>query len=264
MKYKSCIWILKQYIRYLSKAKNPKGHGVHPPFVYGFIRKVLIDTNKYEEYLFVERYREKLKSLSDEVEFKDYGAGSKTMNSSKIRINEIVKNSSVKRKYGRLLFRMVRYFNPNTILEIGTSLGVSTMYLSLADPNSNIYTIEGNENLLNFLKDELEKQNIENVHTYCGEFDIILPELLDKKNDMAFIDGNHSKKATLKYFNLLKANCHNDSVLIFDDIYWSREMADAWREIKEDKDVTLTIDIFQFGLVFFRKESSKQNFIIKF
>jgi predicted O-methyltransferase YrrM len=78
-----------------------------------------------------------------------------------------------------------------------------------------------------------------------------------------FVDGNHQKEATLRYFKLCLPKVHENSLLIFDDIYWSRGMKEAWNEIKAHPEVTVTVDLFWIGLVYFRKGQVKEDFVIK-
>ncbi len=87
--------------------------------------------------------------------------------------------------------------------------------------------------------------------------------ILNTKYSLLFIDGNHQKEATLAYFEKLLPTVHNDSVMIFDDIHWSKGMEEAWEIIKQHSEVRVTIDTFQWGLVFFRREQEKEHFVIR-
>ena len=184
----------------------------------------------------------------------------------KRKVKDIVRVSSVSKKYGELLYKLVQYFNCNNILELGTSLGVSTHYLALASTTSKVISIESNYQLIDIVLKQFKKLGIQNTKIIEGNFDHVLETVLEETEmlDLVFIDGNHSKDATLKYFELIKPKLHNDSCIIFDDIYWSKEMCEAWNIIKKDNLVRVSIDIYQFGIVFFRKESSKENFVIRF
>lgn len=263
---KESFWRAKKYFNYKLFAKHRKGHGIHSPFVYNFIRNVLMDKKYYSDYDLIENYRKSLLNSKKAVEINDLGAGSKRMKTNSRKISDIVKNSSVIPKYGKLLYRLVKYFNTQSIVELGTSFGISTQYLALGNLESKVVSIESNYQLIDILKNYLNKNVIQNIKVVEGNFDETLPNVLKDidRIDLAYIDGNHAFEPTLKYFNLLKEKCHNDSCLIFDDIYWSKEMNRAWEKIKQDEDIKATIDLFQFGIVFFRKEMSKENFIIKY
>jgi predicted O-methyltransferase YrrM len=129
-----------------------------------------------------------------------------------------------------------------------------------------VYTLEGCPNTLSIAKETFEVLQINNVETVAGNFDDTLPSLLEKLNQVDFIyfDGNHTKSATLHYFNLALAKANENSLFIFDDIYWSEEMIDAWKIIKADQRVSITIDLYFIGLVFFKKGQAKENFTILF
>ena len=71
-------------------------------------------------------------------------------------------------------------------------------------------------------------------------------------------------KNTLEYFNLCLKKIHNETVFVFDDIHWSEEMEEAWNEIKNHSKVRVSVDLFRMGLIFFRKELSYENYVIKF
>jgi predicted O-methyltransferase YrrM len=168
-------------------------------------------------------------------------------------------------KYGRALHRITAHLRPSVMVELGTSLGISSLYQASGNPNGTLYTIEGCGETAAIAEENFRSAGISNIRTITGNFDTELPELLRtlRRIDYAFVDGNHTYAATIKYFQLLKAKCHEDSVLVFDDINWSEGMQKAWHEIKADPDVTITIDFFALGLVCFNKGFSKQNFVLK-
>ena len=165
-----------------------------------------------------------------------------------------------------LLYRIVSYFKPKTIIEIGTSLGISTSYIAKANSNSQIYTLEGCGETIKIAEQNFAHLGLRNIEIIEGDFKNTLETTISKipRIDLAFIDGNHNKDATIKYFNLLIENMNENAILIFDDIHWSNDMEKAWEEIKESTKVTLTIDLFFVGLVFIDKKLSKENYIIRF
>ncbi|NTW23558.1 MAG: class I SAM-dependent methyltransferase [Lentimicrobium sp.] len=255
-----------RYLVYLFRAKNR--HGIHSPFVYDFINKVLNDKTAYPEYKLVEEKRRALLRNGNLVEIIDFGGSKSRIGYSTHlrRVKDIAAKAGIPVKYGRLLYRIVRYFKPSTMLEMGTSLGISTMYQATAAPAGKFLAMEGCASTVEFAVNNLNAINIPDVHFTVGNFDKVLPGLLKNTGviDYAFIDGNHTKKATLNYFGQLIQHTGNDSVYIFHDIHWSAEMEQAWEEIKKHENVTVTIDLFFMGLVFFRKELSRQHFIIRF
>jgi len=168
--------------------------------------------------------------------------------------------------YGQLLFRIARYFQPSVMVELGTSLGISTLYLAMGYPSGQITTIEGCQETSAMAKKNFQLLGLSNVKQFIGSFEDVLPIVLHDlgKVDLIFIDGNHRKGPTLQYFYQCLQHIHDDSVLILDDIHWSDEMEEAWNEIRLNPSVTITIDLFRMGLVFFRKGLSKEDFILHF
>ena len=256
-----------KYFKHWFSASNGKGHGMHSPFVFEFIAKVLNDKTVYPEYEKVEALRNILLDNSTVLEVEDFGAGSVIDKKSKRSISSIAKNAAKPKKFGQLLFRMVKYYQPAIILELGTSLGITTSYLSLAKPGAILITMEGSDEIANVGKQNFKALELKNVELIEGNFDNTLSSVVRGLSsiDFAFIDGNHRKEPTERYFKELLAKTNNDSILVFDDIHWSREMEAAWEIIKDHEAVRCSIDLFFIGIVFFRKEfKEKQHFVIRF
>jgi predicted O-methyltransferase YrrM len=165
-----------------------------------------------------------------------------------------------------MLFRLACQMQPNNILELGTSLGVTTLYLSSARPSANIYTIEGCPNIANIANQVFRNEKANNITSIVGNINTELPKVLSKIEslDMVFFDANHTKEATLNYFYKCLEKANDNSIFIFDDIYWSEGMTEAWKEIYENPAVTYSIDLFHLGIIFFKKEWKKSHFKIKF
>jgi len=263
----SSLQLAVKYLKHLLTASNGKGHGMHSPFVFDFITKILNDKTVYAEYEKVEALRDQLLNDTAVLEVEDFGAGSAVDKKNKRSISSIAKNAAKPKKAGQLLFRMVRYYQPATILELGTSLGITTSYLSLAKPNARLITMEGSKEIADFAKQDFQKLKLENTELEEGNFDNTLSSVVRGLSsiDFAFIDGNHRKEPTERYFQELVIKTNNDSILVFDDIHWSSEMEAAWETIKNNAAVMCTIDLFFIGIVFFRKEfKEKQHFVIRF
>ncbi len=261
-------WQLAQkYIRYYLTASNGKGHGIHSPFVYEFITHVLNDDTEYEAYQQVEALRKGMLSDKDIIHVEDFGAGSVSGKTRQRTIASIARHAAKPEKWAQLLYRIVNYYQPETILELGTSLGISTAYMAKANPHAYVITAEGSNAIAQEAIRNFNELHIPSVELVEGNFDDTLPSILRTMQvvDMAFIDGNHRREPTLRYFAQIMAHTHNFSVIILDDIHWSGEMEQAWQEIREHPRVRLTIDLFFIGLVFFREEIKvKQHFTIRF
>src|SRR5688572_1471179 len=259
--------LLLKYLEYYFTASNGKGHGMHSPFVFEFITKILNDKTVYPAYEKVEALRSQLLNDNTVLEVEDFGAGSVIDKKSKRSISSITKNAAKPKKFGQLLFRMIKYYQPATILELGTSLGITTSYLSLARQEARLITIEGSKEIADIAKRNLGNLEIRNVEIIEGNFDNTLSSVIRGLStvDFVFIDGNHRKEPTERYFKEILTKTNNDSVLVFDDIHWSSVMEAAWETIKKDATVTRSIDLFFIGIVFFRKEfKEKQHFVIRF
>ncbi|HTN37562.1 MAG TPA: class I SAM-dependent methyltransferase [Arachidicoccus sp.] len=261
----------KKYFQYLKSASNGKGHGIHSPFVYEFVRNVLGDRQSYPCYQPIEAMRRILKTDERVIEVEDFGAGSRVNPTNSRKIGAIASSALKPRKYSRLLFRMVQYFQSGTVLELGTCFGITTAYLASGHKNADVYTLEGASAIAEVARHNFNELRLPNVSLLQGNFDDQLPRLLErlkkqqKPLDFVFIDGNHRKEPTLRYFRELLPLLQEKSVVVFDDIHWSQEMEDAWREIRQHPEVTLSIDLFFIGIVFFRKENKvKQDFSIRF
>ncbi|MDO7172747.1 O-methyltransferase [Mariniflexile sp. AS56] len=252
---------IKSYLKFLLKSSNE--HGVHSPFVYNLVTKCFYDHSTYEAYKNIETYKENLLQIKTKITVTDLGAGSTVIKENQRNISEITKNAGSTNKRAKLLYRLSSYFNFETILELGTSLGIATHAMRLGAPNSKITTIEGCPVISEYTRTNFERLQLENINLKTGDFKDILRKETSNKYDLVFFDGNHQKEATLHYFETLLNTVHNDSVFIFDDIYWSEGMTQAWETIKQHPRVTVTIDTFFWGFVFFRKEQVKEHFTIR-
>lgn len=254
---------IKSYLKFLWHSKNE--HAVHSPFVFSLITKCFYDKKSKPDYVLLKEYRNTLLANKNSIEVTDFGAGSKVFNSNTRVVAQIVKTAGISEKRAELLYRITHYFKPDHILELGTSLGLATTALALGNQNSKITTLEGCSNTIAIAKKQLQLFNVTNVEFITTEFSKYLTTHNSQPTtyDLIYFDGNHSKKATLEYFELLLPSITNDSVWIFDDIHWSADMESAWEIIKKHPKITVTIDTFQWGLVFFRREQPKEHFIIR-
>ncbi len=263
----SSFQLAKKFLQYYSNAKNGKGHGIHSPFIFDFVTHVLNDKKKYECYKKIEPLRQKLLNDNSIIEVEDFGAGSAVVPFKERKVNAIAKSSLKNKKFARLLFRIVRYYKPENILELGTSFGITTCYLACGNRNANVHTLEGSKEIAKIAQRNFESLALKNINLIEGNFDVTFKERLAKLKtvDLAFIDGNHRKEATISYFLSLLKKSSVDSVFIFDDIHWSGEMEEAWMQIKNNNAVKLTIDLFFIGIVFFNPDFiAKQHFAIRF
>jgi predicted O-methyltransferase YrrM len=256
-----------KFIKYYLTASNGKGHGIHSPFVYDFVRNVLNKKNVPENFALIENRRKSLASNSTWIEVLDRGAGSRISDFKKRTISSIARSALKQKKISQLLYRMGVYFNPSQVVEMGTSLGITSSYLAMSQPNQTLVTMEGAPAIAKEAQITFDLLGLQNIKLVEGDFATSLPAYLDSVSQvgMVYVDGNHRYQPTMQYFENLLDKVNDQSILIFDDIYWSSEMEKAWSEIKNHAAVTLTIDLFYLGIVFFRKENKQQqHFKIRF
>ena len=263
----SSLTILKKYIQYLMKASNGKGHGVHSPFVFTFIKEVLNNDTHNQLIPDIEKRRAQLLADENLVQVWDRGAGSRQSNATQRSVSAIAKSALKSKKYGKLLHKITAYYKPTQVLEMGTSLGITTCYLASANPSAKVVTMEGAPNVAKIAKQTFLEVGLKNIELNEGDFEETLPSYLNSIETvgLAYVDGNHRYEPTMRYFECLLQKTNDHSILIFDDIHWSTEMEQAWGEIKKHAAVTLTIDLFFIGLVFVRKgQKEKEHFIIRY
>lgn len=252
------------YVLHRLRAKNR--HGVHSPFVYRLIDDVIYDFRAKNIYTEVENIRNGLLNDTRIITITDLGAGSHVNNNRQKKISDIARNALKPPKLAQLLYRLAADLKPRSIIELGTCLGTTTLYLQNAVPGAKVYTLEGCPETAGIAKETFSNGGISGVEPVVGNFDDTLPGIIDNlpQLDFVFADGNHQKEATLKYFEWCLPKVHGNTMLIFDDIYWSQGMKEAWAQIKAHPQVTVTIDLFWIGLVFFKPGQAKEDFLIKF
>jgi len=254
---------LKQYLAFRKKSVN--AHGLHSPFMYNLATKCFYDKTKYSDYKTLKHYHKQLLKNTEVILVKDFGAGSKKMHSPTRRLRDIALVAGSSYADMKRLYRLSKYFKPNSILELGTSLGKSAFAMALGNPNTYVITVEGDSKIADIAKKMWRKFKLENVEVYNQKFDDFIDDLnrSNQKFDMIFLDGHHQYEPTIRYFEKLQQHIHNDTVVMVDDIYWSDEMQQAWQDLKRHKNVKQSIDTYHFGILFFRKGQFKQNFTIR-
>ena len=238
---------------------------MHSPFVFEFINEVLRKKAINKDCYAIEEERKRLLNSGKKIIVTDLGAGSRKLTDYKRSVSDIARYSLMKSFNAQILYRMVKKFEPDVILELGTSLGITTNYLAAAKHDAKIITIEGSRAIKEIAEEITENLKHRNIEFLEGNFDDLLPAVLSKctQVDFAVIDGNHKKQPVLNYFHQIMNSTSNDSIIIIDDIYWSDEMEEAWAEIRNDDRVRVTIDLFYMGIVFLKKELHKEHFILR-
>jgi len=233
-----------------------KGHGAHSPFLYQLCEEVFYNDSEFYAFSRLARLRKELLSNTDTILVDDLGAGSKTFKDRSRIISDIAEKGISSKRQNETLYRLINRLGCKTSVELGTSLGLNALYMASVDHGNQVISVEGSRALYSFAKDLAQKNGFKNVKIINGNFDEILPDLLKDIPglDLLYIDGNHRYEPTLRYFELALTRKHNNSVFVFDDIYWSSEMQRAWKKISQHPEVTMCVDTFYSGYVFFRKE----------
>lgn len=249
-----------EYIKYRWNAKGR--HGIHSPFVYDFVDKCVRLKLREQDRLTLNELFQKLRRDHRTVEIQDFGAGSKKMGSTR-KVSDIFRMGSSRGKHGELLYRLVKHYQPERVLEFGTSLGVGTTYLSMASTNVEISTVEACENTRSIALENIE--NLKNVRSHLSTFSDYLNTLpKEMQFDLIFIDGHHDGEALIDYLSRLQPHAHDETLFILDDIRWSASMKSAWDSITENPDFHLTMDLFRVGIVSRRSHQEKETFAIRY
>lgn len=252
--------LLYEFIKYKWQAKGR--HGIHSPFVYDFIEKVLKHKLNSKELHQANEYHNFLQRCDIEIEFNEFGAGSKSLNKTR-RIKDMFALSSSKGKYGQLLYSIVKHYKPEKIVEFGTSLGVGTLHMHLAHKSAEITTIEGCNNTHAFTLKNFPLNN-PNVNFILSSFEAFCAQGEKNYYDLIFIDGHHDGKFLLRYLSQLDEQTHDNTLLILDDIRWSKSMFDAWKSLIADKKYHVSIDLFRVGILVKKPDQAKEHFILKY
>lgn len=253
-----------RYLRYYLRAVNR--HGLQAPFAYGLYEAVMHRDPNEDQFGLIENVRDHMLREKRQISIRDFGAGFGGKTFQTRSISYIAKNSSKPPRYARLLHRLVRHLRPATMLELGTSVGISALYQSTGYPEGRLITMEGCPETAKLARENFSRFPNLDIRLIEGPFETTLPEFL-KSNpsiDYLYVDGHHRLEPTLHYIGLCKPFLATNAVVVVDDINWSQEMRTAWIQLKKDPFFTLSIDIFMLGLLFVSKDLSKENFICRY
>jgi len=256
------LFQFKEWLKYQFIAEN--AYTIHSPFLYQFWENVIKPARKDTLYdTHISSVFKELCKNNTYLKKQDLGTGKNTGHE---QVSYIAKTSSVRPKFGHILHQLVKYFKPQIMIELGTCLGISTLYMLHDFEGTHFYSIEGSPARQNIAKSHLETLKKQNLILLQNSFEKELPSVLAKHNtiDLIFIDGNHTFEATQEYFTLFLPYMNEKSILVFDDIHWSKDMLNVWEYIYQHPKVSLTIDVFQFGICFFNSNVSKENKILRY
>jgi predicted O-methyltransferase YrrM len=270
------------YLRHLFTSWNTGGEGIHSPYLFYLVRMLIYDQNRYYCWDDIEQQRRRLLRSRETIRVVDYGTGGRTVEgepeATERRLCDIAATSLEQARVGQVLFRLVCYLGhvqqrPLRIVELGTSLGITTAYLAAADSRNSVVTYEGSEALLEQAREVWRRLKIDNIRTVPGNIDETLLRTPARDNiigagdeapiDIAYLDANHTYEATMRYYTHLAQRAQAHSIYIVDDIHHSEQMARAWREIGQREEVSTTMDFYHFGLVFFDPHYLKRHYKLR-
>jgi predicted O-methyltransferase YrrM len=255
-----------KYLKYILLSRHRNGHGIHSPFVFDLVSRIFRNKIDPDIVCSIEKVRKRMISDRSSIIVCDLGSCSEILKTNLRKVSDIARKSLVPRKYGLLLSNMAAEFGEPLIIEFGTSLGISTIYMAAACRGALVYTMEGSPSISGIAIDNFKKEGIENIEVYTGSFDEGLPQILSRniKPGVVFIDGNHRKEPVIEYFSKISEISDSNTVIILDDINYSREMSEAWNKIKQFEKVSLTVDIYRMGIVFFREGINHNDYVIRY
>lgn len=280
--FSAAYYSLKQYMKFLARSKNQ--HGVHSPFVYELVTQCFYDTRHFMDYEQLGQFRRELVKSDKVLQVTDLGSGSRVgqLNKSSKKVQSMLRHAGASKKRQRLLYRLGAYFKPEQILELGTHLGMGSTALCLGSKPKRLITVEGCPETAQYTQNNFERWSQNNsdlkaIEVANNNFEDFLNEFQDLQDfqdsktediahttfDLIYLDGHHDGQATLQYFECLKKYTHDKTVLIIDDIHWSAGMSAAWEQIIKDPEVSVSIDSFFYGFLFFHPTQAKEDFMIR-
>ena len=237
-------------------------NAIHSPFVFEFATEVLPHVLSPDGRK-VEALRHQLKRSKEVISYQDHGAGrgGNALAITEATVGQLAATASRRPRMGELLHRICAHYQPRHCLEFGTHLGISTLYQVTALKDAHFVTMEGAASLATKAAAHFASFEV-NPKVMVGEFAETLLQLkqADFHPGYVFIDGNHRYEPTMAYFEELLPMMQDGGLMVFDDIYWSREMRRAWEEICGHPEVSVSIDLFTLGLCWVKKAQAKEHF----
>ncbi|MEL6558603.1 MAG: class I SAM-dependent methyltransferase [Bacteroidota bacterium] len=256
--------MMKEWLIYWMYAVDK--HSLQSPFIYSFFDH-FIRNRSYTENPKIESLKSELKSNHKIIDIEDFGAGSVVNNRLRRSVAYIAKTSTSSTRFSILLHNLIEKYQFTQVLELGSSLGLNTLYMSAAQvENLQIQTIEGSKEIAVIAADNFAELNANNIKLHVGNIDDLLTPIVLEMNqiDLAYLDANHTYEATIRYFEKISDKIHENSIVVIDDIHWSPEMKKAWKTLISHPKVTHSADIYDAGILFFKEGLQKKHFILEF
>lgn len=257
------LWRIGQYLQYCWRALGR--HGVHSPFVYVLADQVLPHKQSAAGTA-IDALRTKLLHDTTPITIQDHGAGyaADGKRARKLRVCDVARSSARRRRSGLLLLRLCQHLQPQAVLELGTNLGFSALYQCAGLPaTTRFITVEGSHSLAVLARQHLAQLGHTQVQVWHTTFEAALASHELGRLDYVLLDGHHTYDASLHYFGAVLPRLNPGAVFILDDIYWSPGMALAWRQLCAHPAVSLSIDIYEMGLLFVGRPQARQHFVLR-
>ncbi len=253
---------IRAYIKYRLKSKYRPSDSL---FVSDLFDKVFWESYPYYGFETIDILRDMLLRSKQKIAVTDLGAGSKKFKGNQRSVRHLVKYNASPKKQGELLFRLTAYLKPHNIIELGTSLGLGTLYLALPNSKARVFTIEGCPEIANVAAQSFKSVQAKNIKQQIGSFRDELPKLINKIDevDLVYFDGHHDYHATMDYFHICLPKASKSAVFVFDDIHWSRGMTKAWGQISANPAVSVSLDFFDFGIAILNSDTEKMHGVVK-
>ncbi|MDZ4845546.1 MAG: class I SAM-dependent methyltransferase [Chitinophagales bacterium] len=245
--------VAKDYLNFRRAALSR--FSIHSPFLFELVNDVFRDNRDYYAFSDIEKIRQSLLSDARTIEENHFGEQSKALPQQTRKVSDIARVTSLPQNYGKLLFRLVNHLRPGNFIELGTGLGISALYLASAESSAPFITLEGSQVLSAIAQEQFSKLQLKNIRLLEGDFNETLPKAIRElgKIHFIFLDGDHRKDSVIRYIRLLLPHLAENATIVIDDIYWSEEMNEAWKEVAQLPQATLTVDLFRMGILFFRE-----------
>lgn len=252
-------YLAKYILQQISGTGKPEQEDLYA----GFYNQVL--KNDTRPPTWIEEARVSLYNNKNLLKTTSCGAGSRIKRRNQT-VGEMARTVSISSRHGALLFRMARHYKPRKMIELGTAMGISTLYLAAGNPEADILTVEGNPQLASLAMENFRNYGSDRIRLVNKSFEEVIGQLAAKADTgtLVYIDGNHTCEATLRYYQAFTANKTKEMILIFDDINWSAGMMDAWKHIRKNLTQGVIIDLFHLGIVFCRNGLEKQEYRVRY
>ena len=227
-----------------------KGFGVHSPFVYDLITNVIEETCEFYAYRDISLVR--LQLLQNE-QFIQYGK-------KQLTVKKALKRYGISTKEGKFLFRLANHYKPHTMLSVGSSMGLAPLYLARYDSTVQCITLECVQDIAEIATQVLSKEKNPALSIKTGTYRALLPESIVQLQqiDCVYVDKNVGVNDWDTIFEQCEPFIHNATFFVLAGIRSSTEKQSYWTQFRQHPSITVAIDLYDLGLLFFQSKLHKQ------